>query len=51
MLKYLKVNYGHHNKEPKMKTFAALQISELGESYLLNLISYAGSIPGWRLGH
>lgn len=46
VLKYVKVNYGHHNKELQTRALVTLQIRELGESNLLNLISYAVSIPG-----
>lgn len=46
MLKYLKANYGRHYKEPQTRDVVTLQITEFGESHLLNLISYPGSIPG-----
>lgn len=39
MLKYLKVNYDHHNKEPQTSDRVTLQIGEFGESNFLNLIS------------
>ena len=46
MLKYLKINYGHPNKEPQTRDLVTLPFTEFGESNLPNLISYIGPIPG-----